>query len=65
MTMLTSRRKDGRKTPKGRKRRAQKPRKKMTYEQAIKVLIKHKILSSRRELVNSSRGSGGLLLGTI
>ena len=41
-------------------------RRRMTYDEAVKVLIKHKVIKKKSDLyAPQSRGSGGLLLGAI
>jgi len=37
----------------------------MTYDQAVKVLLKHKVIRSKRDLEGDASRSGGLLLGAI
>lgn len=49
------------KKPAGVKR---KPRKRMSYAQAVKVLVKHKIIRSKRDL-EQQPASSGFLLGAI
>lgn len=40
-------------------------RKAMTYDQAVKVLLKHKVIRSKADLEGDATRSGGLLLGAI